>query len=99
MYIVYFNKMHNLSSHPLFIYLYILNEINSWSPPAFNPNQIRVILCQDTGDKAKLTLYDSAYMITSNSSDDRERSTSELSSSWSGVGFLSGNLLTKSSSA
>ncbi|CAG8486464.1 8183_t:CDS:10 [Funneliformis caledonium] len=47
---------------------------------------------QDTGDKAKLTLYDSSIPVTSNSS---ERPTSELSSSWSGVGFF----LPKSSSA
>ncbi|CAI2172611.1 6237_t:CDS:10 [Funneliformis geosporum] len=71
-----------------------LLEADSWSPPAFSSNQIRVILCQDTGDKAKLTLYDSAVPVTSNSSEDR-RPTSELSSSWSGVGFF----LPKSSSA
>ncbi|GES99646.1 folliculin-interacting protein 2 isoform X2 [Rhizophagus clarus] len=76
-----------------------LLEPDSWSPPAFNSNQIRVILCQDTGDKTKLTLYDSAYTVASNSSDDRDRLTSELSSSWSGVGFFSGNFLQKSSSA
>ncbi|CAB4377792.1 hypothetical protein RhiirA5_498721 [Rhizophagus irregularis] len=76
-----------------------LLEPGSWSPPALNSNQIRVILCQDTGDKAKLTLYDSAYSMASNSSDDRDRLTSELSSSWSGVGFFSGNFLQKSSSA
>ncbi|CAB4424657.1 unnamed protein product, partial [Rhizophagus irregularis] len=38
-----------------------LLEPDSWSPPALNSNQSSVILCQDTGDKAKLTLYDSAY--------------------------------------
>lgn len=37
--------------------------------------------------------------MASNSSDDRDRLTSELSSSWSGVGFFSGNFLQKSSSA
>ncbi|CAG8464916.1 4864_t:CDS:2 [Acaulospora colombiana] len=36
-----------------------LLEIDLWSPPSFDTNQIRVILCQDTGDKAKLTLFDS----------------------------------------
>jgi hypothetical protein len=37
--------------------------------------------------------------MASNSTDDRDRLTPELSSSWSGVGFFSGNFLQKSSSA
>ncbi|RIB06196.1 folliculin-interacting protein middle domain-containing protein [Gigaspora rosea] len=69
-----------------------------WSPPPFDANQIRVIVCQDTGDKAKLTLFDSAYSTPPNSSNDRDHANIE-SSSWSGVSFLAGNFLPKSSSA
>ncbi|CAG8530528.1 26245_t:CDS:2, partial [Racocetra persica] len=72
-----------------------------WSPPPFNTNQIRVIVCQDTGDKTKLILFDSAYstpLNTSNTSDDRDHANVEPST-WSGVNFLSGNFLPKSSSA
>ncbi|CAG8526792.1 7028_t:CDS:10 [Ambispora gerdemannii] len=73
-----------------------LLEAEPWSPPAFNPAQIRVILCQDTGDKTKLTLFDSAYSLVPGSSEER---TAELPSSWSGVGFLSGGFLSSSSSS
>ncbi|CAG8715267.1 557_t:CDS:10 [Cetraspora pellucida] len=68
-----------------------------WSPPSFDASQIRVIVCQDTGDKTKLTLFDSAYS-TPNTSDNRDHTNIEPSS-WSGVNFLSGNFLPKSSSA
>nr|CAG8556930.1 13507_t:CDS:10 [Entrophospora candida]CAG8565883.1 8554_t:CDS:10 [Entrophospora candida] len=88
-----------------------LLESNSWSPPNFDTKQIRVILCQDTGDKVKLTLFDSAYSLISNpttkSPDNRDRSknttanTSELSSSWSGGGgsILNGHFIQKSTAA
>ncbi|CAJ0645815.1 13625_t:CDS:10 [Entrophospora sp. SA101] len=88
-----------------------LLESNSWSPPNFDTKQIRVILCQDTGDKVKLTLFDSAYSLISNpttkSPDNRDRSknttanTSELSSSWSGSGgsILNGHFIQKSTAA
>ncbi|CAG8472074.1 481_t:CDS:10 [Ambispora leptoticha] len=73
-----------------------LLKAEPWSSPAFNPSQIRVILCQDTGDKTKLTLFDSAYSLGPSSPEER---TVGFSSSWSGVGFLSGGFLTSSSSS
>ncbi|CAG8502100.1 25966_t:CDS:10 [Dentiscutata erythropus] len=69
-----------------------------WSPPTFDANQIRVIVCQDTGDKTKLTLFDSAISTSPNASNDRDHANIE-SSSWSGVSFLTGPFLPKSSSA
>ncbi|KAG9304350.1 hypothetical protein G9A89_019912 [Geosiphon pyriformis] len=70
-----------------------LLEADSWSPPAFNSGQIRIILCQDTGDKAKLTLFDSAYSLVPTTPEERDRINADLSS-WSSVNFLSASFLT-----
>lgn len=37
-----------------------LLEPGSWKPPGFDISQLRLILCQDGGDKSKAPLYDSA---------------------------------------
>ncbi|RUS27488.1 folliculin-interacting protein middle domain-containing protein [Jimgerdemannia flammicorona] len=65
-----------------------LLEPETWSPPPFEPTQIRVLLCQDTGEQNKTALFDTTYPSTANATDIKAQSNgqnaAQLARSWNG---------------